>query len=59
MSENRDRANHARLETSQIEDVKSFLDQKSNQLETAELTVRRSAGTYIVQLRSTDEPSLS
>lgn len=59
MSENRDRASYAKLETNQLEDVKSFLEQKAEQLETAELAVRRSAGTYIAWLRDTSEPTTS
>jgi hypothetical protein len=57
MTDSRDGVSYTKLETSQIGDVATFLEQKANQLEAAELTVRRSAGTYIVELRPTDEPS--
>jgi len=57
MSEHRDRASYTKLETSQIKDVTAFFEQKADELETAELTVRRSAGTYTVELRPTDEPT--
>jgi hypothetical protein len=56
-SNHRDRVSYTKLETSQKGDVVAFFEQKADELETAELTVRRSAGTYIVELRPTDEPS--
>ena len=54
-SENRDRASYTKLETRELEDVKCLLGEKADQLETAELTVRRSAGIYTAELRPTDE----
>jgi hypothetical protein len=56
-SRHRDRASYTKLETNEKKDVTAFFEQKAEELETAELTVRRSAGTYTVELRPTDEPS--
>ena len=53
--EHRDRAGYERLETSDIRKVSAFLEQNAENLETAELTVRSSAGSYIVEMRSTNE----
>jgi hypothetical protein len=52
-----DRAAYAKLETSDLAAVQSFLEQNASKLETAELTIRSSAGTYITELRPTDEPT--
>jgi hypothetical protein len=58
-SGHRDRASYTKLETRQKGDVTAFFELKVDELETAELTIRRSAGIYIVELRPTDEPSTS
>ncbi len=55
MSDDHDRARYTKLETTQKEDVAAFFEQRADELETAELTVRRSAGTYIAELRPTNE----
>ena len=56
-SGHRDKVSYAKLETSQMKDVSAFLEQKADELETAELIVRRSAGIYIAELRPTNEPT--
>ena len=48
----------AKLETTDMEAVKEFVEKNGPLLETAELSVRSSAGVYIAQLRPTDEPSI-
>jgi hypothetical protein len=55
MANNRDRASYTKLETSEEKDVAAFFEDKADILETAELTVRRSAGIYIAELRPSDE----
>jgi len=42
----------AKLETSELEKVKCFLEQNASKLQKAELIVHRSAGQYIVELRA-------
>jgi len=49
----------AELRTNDLVKVENFLRQYSPNLEKAELSVRRSAGEYIAQIRSTDEPPTS
>jgi hypothetical protein len=50
-----DTAGYTKLETGQLKNVQDFLTQNVERLETAELTLRRSAGTFVVVLRPTDE----
>jgi hypothetical protein len=45
------------LRTNEIQDVIKFVEQNAGKLETAELSIRSSAGNYIAELRSTDEPT--
>lgn len=49
----------AELRTNDLAKVEDFLRQYSPRLEKAELSVSRSAGEYIAQIRSTDEPPTS
>jgi len=42
----------AKLETSELEKVKCFLEQNASKLQKAELIVHRSAGQYVVELRA-------
>jgi hypothetical protein len=46
---------YSELVTGNFEDVENFLRINRDKLETAELTLRNSAGKYIVGLRPTDE----
>lgn len=52
----RDGVQRSMLESKDIATIQEFLEQNAGKLETAELTIRRSAGTYIAELRPTDEP---
>jgi hypothetical protein len=52
----RDRVNYEKLESSDLNAVAGFLEAHASKLETAELTVRSSAGIYTAELRPTDEP---
>jgi hypothetical protein len=45
------------LKTRNIQDVVAFLEQNADKLEAAELSVRSSAGSYIAELRPTNEPT--
>ena len=47
---------YTKLETQELTQVSQFMEANASKLETAELTVRRSAGVYIAELRPTDEP---
>ena len=47
---------HSKLETKELRQITRFLELNAQDLEMAELTVRRSAGVYIAELRPTDEP---
>ena len=47
------------LRTDDLAKVEAFIREKSPLLEKAELTVRRSAGEYIAQFYSTDEPPMT
>ncbi len=53
----RDRVEHSKLETRDLATIQAFLEQNADKLESAELSVRSSAGTYIAELRPTNEPS--
>ncbi len=53
--EHRDRAGYSKLETMELEDVQEFLAHNAGRLETAELTVRRSGGTFTAELCDTEE----
>jgi hypothetical protein len=53
----RDRVEHTKLETSDLTAIQDFLKQNAGNLEMAELTIHSSAGTYIAELRPTNEPS--
>ena len=48
-----------KLRTSDLSKVESFVRENAPELETAELSIRRSAGEYIVQVYSTDEPPMA
>jgi hypothetical protein len=52
----RDRTGYAKLETKELAQVKTFLEQNATKLETAELSVRSSAGNYIAELRPIEDP---
>lgn len=47
---------YSKLETSDLKQVHDFVNINAEKLETAELTVKRSAGVYVVEIRPTDEP---
>jgi len=53
----RDRAEYTKVETRDFGTVQVFFEQNKGKLEMAELTVRSSAGTFIAELRPTDEPN--
>jgi tRNA U54 and U55 pseudouridine synthase Pus10 len=55
-NDSRDRVKYSKLETNDLRKVQAFLEQSADQLERAELSIRTSAGNYIAELRSTDEP---
>lgn len=44
------------LKTSDVRDVIEFVERNAEKLEMAELSIRRSAGIYIADVRPTDEP---
>ena len=54
---NRDRVKYAKVESKDLRTIQLFLEQNQTKLETAELSVRSSAGTYMAELRPTNEPS--
>jgi hypothetical protein len=47
--------NYAKLETKELKQVTGFIEQNTETLKTAELSIRCSAEGYIVELRPTDE----
>lgn len=47
---------YTKLETTELKQVQAFVAQNASELEAAELSIRSSAGTFIAELRSTDEP---
>jgi hypothetical protein len=46
------------LKSNDLGTVEKFLRDNAHALETAELSIRSSAGLYIAQLRSTEEPAI-
>jgi hypothetical protein len=49
-----DGVEHSKLETNDLAIIQGFLEQNADKLETAELAIRSSAGTYIAELRPTN-----
>ena len=47
---------YTKLQTEDLEQVKHFVEVNAPKMEAAELTVRRSAGVYVIEVRPTDEP---
>jgi hypothetical protein len=46
-----------KLETKELRQVTQFVEDNAEKLESAELTLRRSAEIYVAEIRPTDEPT--